>query len=349
MPLPPVKKTRYEHFFLGMLIIVAFFFRFYGMGDQLAVFGILSELEQNHVFLSALFGTISILLVYLLVRHIFGNWKIAAMSSFLLAVSSWHVWLSRSGSLAIIGSVTLLLSLVALWRAMATASRASFFLAGLLLGVSVYFYSWNWLFLICAGLTIAAYWLTVLRHLPHGHEYVRTKIAYGTGLFVAGAGLVILPLQLGMLMLILSPPAVDVTFSLSSYSILWPVSFLAAIGFLRACVKLFAHRKHRHFSTMIIFLLSWVAVGLIAASLQSSFSPSAGFIILPVIFILAAETLWWAYDFIVKWYGESAKTVEVYGGSFVGENILTASATVIIFLASVALVEYCRVFGFWLG
>src|SRR3989338_9452740 len=39
---------------------------------------------------SALFGTLTVLGLYFLVRKLF-NWEIAAMSSFLLAVSFWHV------------------------------------------------------------------------------------------------------------------------------------------------------------------------------------------------------------------------------------------------------------------
>lgn len=47
-------------------------------------------------FISAFFGVLTVLITYLLIKKIFENKDIALLSSFLLAISPWHIMLSRA-------------------------------------------------------------------------------------------------------------------------------------------------------------------------------------------------------------------------------------------------------------
>lgn len=49
-------------------------------------------------FSSALFGTLTVILTYVLVMELFGSSRLALLSSFLLSISPWHITLSRTAT-----------------------------------------------------------------------------------------------------------------------------------------------------------------------------------------------------------------------------------------------------------
>ena len=59
-----------------------------------AVFG-LSDMAVR--LPSAIFGSLTVLLLYFLVRELFSNQRLALLSAFLLSISPWHIMLSRAG------------------------------------------------------------------------------------------------------------------------------------------------------------------------------------------------------------------------------------------------------------
>ncbi len=94
---------------------------------------------------SILFGTVAVLLTYLLARNLSG-WPTATVAASLLAVSFWSLMYSRTGQRHISATVTMLLSFYFLWQAVRRAeegrSRALgwFALAGLAMGLGFYTY-----------------------------------------------------------------------------------------------------------------------------------------------------------------------------------------------------------------
>ena len=78
---------------------------FYTAVPAVALFGLNTFAVR---FPSALFGTLTVLLIYLLFLKI-GNWKLGILAALLLAVSPWHLQLSRAGFEANLGLFLLVL------------------------------------------------------------------------------------------------------------------------------------------------------------------------------------------------------------------------------------------------
>ncbi|GIW10641.1 MAG: hypothetical protein KatS3mg061_1698 [Dehalococcoidia bacterium] len=90
---------------------------------------------------TALAGALGIPAVFFLTRRLFGSPRIALLAAWFLAVSSWHVTLSRFPTSTAIYTMTLdLLVLFFLTRGVQDRRPADFALAGLLLGLDLQFY-----------------------------------------------------------------------------------------------------------------------------------------------------------------------------------------------------------------
>lgn len=148
----------------------------------IAIFG-LSELAVR--LPSALFGIATVLLLYFFVKELFVNSKnIALLSAMLLAISPWHIMLSRAGFEANIAAFFVLLGVYliisarrnpGLWiyaflpfvAGMYTFNSARF--AGPLIAVGVLMFSWKSLWkakmTVVCGMVIAA--IVLLPLLPH--------------------------------------------------------------------------------------------------------------------------------------------------------------------------------------
>lgn len=88
---------------------------------------------------SAAFGILTVLATYLLANEWFG-YRVGLLSSAGLAISFWHVDLSRFGLRAISTPLFILLILYFLWRALREENRAYFLAAGIVTGLSLYTY-----------------------------------------------------------------------------------------------------------------------------------------------------------------------------------------------------------------
>jgi 4-amino-4-deoxy-L-arabinose transferase-like glycosyltransferase len=87
---------------------------------------------------SALFGTLSILLMFFLSQKLFKNLKIALLSSFILAISSWHVFYSRA---AWESNVGLFFFLCAVWLFLKGIEKPKWFiLSALSFGLTIFSY-----------------------------------------------------------------------------------------------------------------------------------------------------------------------------------------------------------------
>src|SRR3989344_3330816 len=128
---------------------------------------------------SALFGTLTVWGLYLLTKRLF-NWEIAAMSSFLLAVSFWHVLFSRIGFRAIMAPFFLVWGLYFFWRGKTSTKLFDFAVSGLFLGLGFYSYIAYRMMPLMIVITLLAYWYAVKKEF--GHEkyiHIRNQLIRG--------------------------------------------------------------------------------------------------------------------------------------------------------------------------
>ena len=95
-------KKRNIHWVLILIIVTAIFARLFGLDLEL-----LSPEQKASVISSTLLGVLSVVGLYLLVKEMFDE-KLAALSSFLIAVSFWHILVSKLGAKDIFTSFALI-------------------------------------------------------------------------------------------------------------------------------------------------------------------------------------------------------------------------------------------------
>lgn len=91
-------------------------------------------------FVAVLFGFLTILGLYLFANELFKNWQIAALSSFLMSISFWHVNFSRIGFRAIMVPFVLIFLMYFLLKAFRTRHFFWFGLAGIFFALGFYTY-----------------------------------------------------------------------------------------------------------------------------------------------------------------------------------------------------------------
>lgn len=89
---------------------------------------------------SALIGVLTVPLVYLLGKEL-GDREVGLVAAFMVAISHWHVILTRVGYRAAVLPPVLVLLWLSLARATRTGTRAAYALAGLFLGLVFYTYN----------------------------------------------------------------------------------------------------------------------------------------------------------------------------------------------------------------
>lgn len=87
----------------------------------------------------ALIGLASVPVTFLWARAFFGP-RVALLAAALMAVSTWHVFLSRFGVRAVLLPLLEPLALLLIWRAMRSGRLLTWVAAGVVLGLSVYTY-----------------------------------------------------------------------------------------------------------------------------------------------------------------------------------------------------------------
>jgi len=90
--------------------------------------------------LSALLGTITVPLLYFLVRELLNSRSTAMLAASWLAISFWHVNYSRLGWEIILAPLFVIVTIYFLWRGLRTKRWREFVCAGLTLGASLYTY-----------------------------------------------------------------------------------------------------------------------------------------------------------------------------------------------------------------
>jgi len=87
---------------------------------------------------SAALGVLSVLVIYLFVKELFGDERLALISAFFLAISPWHIHFSRGGWEVNVATFFILLGMWFLMKARKSAKYYSFGLISLALSLYVY-------------------------------------------------------------------------------------------------------------------------------------------------------------------------------------------------------------------
>ena len=313
-------KKRNIHWVLILIIVTAIFARLFGLDLEL-----LSPEQKASVISSTLLGVLSVVGLYLLVKEMFDE-KLAALSSFLIAVSFWHILVSKLGTKDIFTSFALIFAFYFIWHGLKYNHTFSFFLAGLFLGAGFYAGKGFLLAPVIVLLIFWNYWDYIKKDFSLSkYEQTKREVLAGFSLLMLTTIAVALPVGF----YIWQSPSFLLATDTSIFAgpnpftqirdnlgwvvdkivliefgganlISWPLSILFAIGFIKEFIHWFK-RKHGHFSMVHTFIFSWLFVMLIPTLLSSEPSVVGLSIILPPVILLSAKGLWWVIEKLNKW------------------------------------------------
>lgn len=233
---------------------------------------------------SGIMGVLTVLGLYFLAKALF-NTQVGLISSFLLAVSFWHVNFSRMGFRAIMAPLFLVWVLFFFWRGLYSTKFFHYILAGIFLGLGFHTYIAFRVAPLIFLLVLAAYMHFVTKDYgakPYRQEeyrFLKSSGERGLIAIIIFAFLVSLPIFYYFLK---SPdqffgrtaqvsifsgdsPLVDLatnfvkTLGMFNFTgdfnwrhnfsgspmLVWPVGIFFAVGFIKSWIKFFTHRK-RH-------------------------------------------------------------------------------------------------------
>lgn len=332
--------------------------------------------------ISAIIGTLTVVGLYLLVRYLF-NWRMAAVSSFFLAISFWHVNFSRIGFRAIMLPLMLVWGFYFLWRGLRRNHLSEFFTAGLITGLGFYTY-FSFRIAPLIGLVVFFnYWLHIRKDfLFSKYEHARNQLLRGFALLVLTAIIVALPMlayfythpedflkregrpisvfaqeepfkELGL--------SVVKTLGMFNFSgdynqrhnipgwpeLSLPIGILFAIGFLREMIH-WLSRKHGHFSSIHTFLFSWFFVMLLPGFLSTEAPHALRTVgVVPVVMIFAAHGFWWFINLLYRLHRIFDPHYQFDRRRYRLESGTIIAITIIISLTSIGFLEYSRYFITW--
>ena len=316
-----LKLKKNNYWILFGIIVISVVARLFGLG-----FESLSVEQKASVALSVLAGILSVIGLYLLVKELFDD-KLAALSSFLLAVSFWHILISKIGAKDIFSSFVLIFAFYFMWHGLKYNHTFDFFVAGLFGGAGFYIGKGDFIAPLIILLVFWNYWDYLKKDFSLlKYEQTKTYLLGGFSLLLLTVIAAILPvifyiwqnpsfvLSLNNSVLANAEPLNQIYRNLSwiinkillvdfgnGNLVSWPVSILFAIGFIKELTH-WLKRKHGHFSVVHTLLFSWLFV-MIIPILLSAREPSILelSVILPPIIILSAKGLWWVIEKLNRW------------------------------------------------
>ncbi|MDP3696976.1 MAG: glycosyltransferase family 39 protein [Candidatus Taylorbacteria bacterium] len=331
---------------------------------------------------SAVFGTLTVLGLYLLVRHMY-DWRTAAIASFFLSVSFWHVNFSRIGFRAIMLPFILVWAFYFLWRGLRSGQLKEFFIAGVIGGMGFYTYFSFRIVPLIALILFWNYWTHLKTHYSHSkYEQTRNRMLRGFAVLMLTVIIIALPLLFyfythpedflkreGRPISVFDQARPGKELGLSIVKTLamfnftgdynqrhnipgWPqlslpIGILFAIGFLRE----FGHwlkRKPGHFSTVHTFLFSWFFIMLLPGFLSTEAPHALRTIgVIPVVMIFAAHGFRWLINLVRRYHHLTDLHAQTDKLIYKKESGLLLVMTVTIFFVSLGFLEYSRYFRKW--
>ena len=345
-------KTKKQELIIFLIISgIAAFFRLY-------------QANTSTTYL-AMIGILTVIGLYLLTKELF-EWRLAAIASYLMAISFWHVNFSRSGTMAIIIPFLLVYAFYFLWKGIKNGHLSYFFIAGIFVGLGFYTYSF-YMAPIIAIILFLNYWWYLKKDFSHEkYEHAKTKLLRGFVVFALTSFAIALPIAIYFwqngVFLQARPagqilPAIIKTLVMFNFTasplLPWPIGVFFVIGFINEIIH-WLRRKHGHFSTAHTLMFAWFFVALIPGFLSNA-APDALLTIgaLPAVMTFTARGIWWFFDKLRSWYSLRNPT-EFLGGlkhrqdttprPSIHEAHAITALVMIIFLFSIGFMEYWRYF-----
>lgn len=322
---------------------------------------------------SAVIGLLTVMGLYMLTKELF-DWHIAALSSFMLAISFWHVNFSRMGFRAIMVPFILVYAFHFLWRGLKNLRLSYFFWAGVFGGLGFYTYTSYRIAPLIAVILFIAYWEYLKKTFDHAkYEHTRNQLLRGFALLMIATFIVALPLglyflhhpdrfmeQSGLSVFNQSNPlralgqSVVQTLGMFNFSgdwnnrhnipgapmLPWPIGIFFIIGFIKELEHLFRKRSPLH-----VFLFAWFFVMLLPGFLSVQAPHALRTIgVLPVVMIFTGRGIWWLFKAIGGWR-DSTHPAEQYHLRHLTDP--AATIAIILLLAGLGGYEYNRYFNVW--
>lgn len=289
---------------------------------------------------SALMGVLTVIGLYLLVRRLFDDWRIAALAAFFMATGFWHVNFSRIGFRAIMAPLFAVWSLYYLYKGIETNRLSNWALSGVLLGLGFHTYIAFRLMPLVVVATLIAYWWGLRRVFSHQkYQDTRRQLLGGATLMVALCIAVTLPLVVYFVQnpgdLTGRTTQVSVftaeeplkalgtniakTFAMFTVSgdynwrhnmsgdpiLLWPLGLFFALGLGRLLWKVgHALATRGHPTTVHTLLLAWMAFGIVPEVVSNEGIPHAlrALPIAPAVYTTIAVGLHWIIVLMERWF-----------------------------------------------
>lgn len=322
---------------------------------------------------SAIIGILTVLGLYLLARELF-DWQIGAISSFLLAISFWHVNFSRIGFDGIMVPFILVFLFYFLWKGLKSSRLVDFFWAGVFSGLGFYTYSAYRLSPLIFIFLFINYWIFLRK--DYGHEnytHARGRLAAGISLFLLTTFFVALPMgwyflnhpdqlterssQVSVLSQAqpLQQLASSVVKTLGMFTFTgdfnprdnipgqpmlgWPIAIFFAIGILKEAWH-WLSRKHGHLSPVHTLMFSWFFVMLLPGFLSTEAPHALRTIgVLPIVMIFAARGIWTFFNLSESWESITHPWEKIRV-----KNYLAPSLALLALLVGFGFYEYHRYF-----
>lgn len=315
------KAKKNNFWIMAGVIVIAIVARLYGVDLEL-----LSLEQKVSVILSVFVGVLSVIGLYLLVKELFDE-KLATLSSFLLAVSFWHVMVSKLGSKDIFTSFTLIFAFYFLWNGLKYGRIFDFFLAGLFGGAGFYASRGYFIAPLAVLPIFCNYWDYIKNDFSLSkYGQIKAHILGGFSLLFITVIAVILPvgfyvwqnpgfiLSADNFVLANSEPFAQIYENFiwivdklllinfgNGNLISWPLSIFFVIGLIKEMTH-WLKKKHGHLSVAHTLIFSWLFIMPIPLLLSTDLPSAPGLsIILPPIMILSAKGLWWVIEKLNKW------------------------------------------------
>ncbi len=325
---------------------------------------------------AVLAGILGVIALYLLGKELF-SWQIGALSSFLMAISFWHVNFSRISFRAILAPLLATFAIYFFWKGLRGKHWFNFLVSGFFLGLGFYTYIAFRVAPLFLILGFLAYWHFLKKDFS-GTTYIHSRNYLLRGLVFLMLATIVVALPIGIYYWLNPGDFLGRTAQISIFSdtnalktlgknmlqtlgmfnfvgdynwrhnlagqpiLFWPIGVLFAAGFLRSILKLFKRwRTHGHFSTIPVIMLSWFFIGLLPVILSNEGLPHSlrALVVMPVVFLWAGEGLWWLFTAFYHWYAVRDQHPH--------EASLVCTLVLIIFLFSLGLAEYKRYFLDW--
>lgn len=331
---------------------------------------------------SAIFGVLTVLGLYLLAGYIY-DWRTGAIASFFLAVSFWHVNFSRIGFRAIMLPFILVWAFYFMWRGLRSSCLKEFFLAGVIGGIGFYTYFSFRIAPLIALILFWSYWLHLRTHYSHEkYEETRNQMLRGFVVMLLTVIVIALPLLFyfyahpgdflkregrSISVLAQTEPikelGLSVVRTLGMFNFTgdynqrhnipgWPelslpIGLFFAIGFIRELI-IWLKRKHGHFSTTGTFLFSWFFIMLLPGFLSTEAPHALRTIgVIPVVMIFAAHGFRWVIGLITRYHHATDAHAYANEQEYKKESGRLLMITIGVFIILIGSLEYSRYFRTW--